>query len=256
MKFEMQVYRGLLRLYPRAFRQRYGEEMARVFQQSLEQQGSSFGFWTHVIWDALSSAGRERISGGHMTQTIFARLGAASVAAIATLYFGVGLIPLVIPDFSGVTFWFSELVAAGTVAFFVLAITGFALGQGRRPNLIEWAGYALIVGGFVLSMIRLASGERFLEPVIPLGMVVLGIGRLSQKRDGFAFKGLAYEGIAMVIVASTILVIHFLPQPDSSSWQALGQFLVGTLLLGLSVALWNSPTWNSSAKSVPRVQST
>jgi hypothetical protein len=249
VNLEIRTYRTLLKLYPREFREHYGKEMIQVFQESVQQEGSSFGFWTRTIYDAISSAGREHISGGTiMNQIYLARLGAIATAAISALYFGVGLIPLVLTDFSGFYLWFSELVAAGTVALFVAAIAGFAFSQPCRPNLTEWAGYALIAGGFVLSMHRLMDGERMLSQLVPIGMIVLGIGRLLQKRDGFAFKGLAYEGIAIVVLASSILISQFLPQPDSHSWQAVHQFLIGTLMLGLSLTIWNSPT-----KRIPEI---
>jgi hypothetical protein len=60
MNLELRIYQALLKLYPRAFRQEYSEEMTRVFQESLSSQGSGFGFWIRTFWDVISSAGRER----------------------------------------------------------------------------------------------------------------------------------------------------------------------------------------------------
>ena len=56
----IRVYQILLRLYPRAFREKYGNEMTRVFQDSLEQEGASFKFWVCVVWDVISSVTAER----------------------------------------------------------------------------------------------------------------------------------------------------------------------------------------------------
>jgi hypothetical protein len=251
MNLETRIYQALLKLYPREFRNQYSEEMTRVFRESFERDGSSFGFWARTLTDAFSSAGRERISGGTiMNQIHLARLGAIAIATISLLYFGVGLIPLVITDFSGVYMWFSELVALGTVALFVVAMAGFVFSQPRRPNPIEFVGYALIAVGFVLSMIRLMDGERMLSGFVPIGMIVLGVGRSSQQ-SGFAFKRLAREGIAMVILASSILTSQILPQPDSRSWQAVHQFVIGTFMLGLAWALWDSSARKSSQAHPP-----
>jgi xanthine/CO dehydrogenase XdhC/CoxF family maturation factor len=60
MNLELQIFQALLKLYPQAFRQEYGKEMTRVFQESLSSQGSSFRFWARTFWDVISSAGRER----------------------------------------------------------------------------------------------------------------------------------------------------------------------------------------------------
>ena len=50
------IFNLLLKLYPRAFREKYGEEMSRVFQESLHREGSSLQFWVRIGWDVISSA--------------------------------------------------------------------------------------------------------------------------------------------------------------------------------------------------------
>jgi hypothetical protein len=80
MNLEMRIYQALLKLYPREFRDQYSEEMTRVFQESLNNQGSSFGFWIRTFWDVISSAGRERISGGWSMQNVLVKFG--GVAAV------------------------------------------------------------------------------------------------------------------------------------------------------------------------------
>ncbi len=64
------VYRRLLRLYPSAFRTRYGDEMVQLFGDQLcdsRVRGESNGIartWFHAVWDLLVTAasehGRER----------------------------------------------------------------------------------------------------------------------------------------------------------------------------------------------------
>ena len=67
MNLEMRVYWALLKLYPRDFRDQYGEEMTRVFKESLEQEGSSFKLWIQTFADVLSSASREHVQGGRIS---------------------------------------------------------------------------------------------------------------------------------------------------------------------------------------------
>ena len=61
-------YRGLLRLYPRAFRQAYGAEMERTFVRMLTQAKASRGMtgactvWLGALWDVARSALRERLA--------------------------------------------------------------------------------------------------------------------------------------------------------------------------------------------------
>ena len=48
------LYSLLLQLYPRAFRERYGEEMARVFRDRLRDEPSA-RLWIDVLSDAAMS---------------------------------------------------------------------------------------------------------------------------------------------------------------------------------------------------------
>ena len=72
------LYRLLLRIYPRAFRERYGDEMAQVFGESCrvacQQRGAGglIGLWAGTLLDLLISASREHLEGG--TDMIVKRL--------------------------------------------------------------------------------------------------------------------------------------------------------------------------------------
>src|SRR6186997_3718593 len=52
------LYRLLLRLYPRAFRERYAEEMARVFLDRLAHERTA-QVWLDVLADAVVSIPRQ-----------------------------------------------------------------------------------------------------------------------------------------------------------------------------------------------------
>jgi hypothetical protein len=61
------IYKILLNLYPRDFRREYGQEMTRVFQENLANEGSSFKLWIQTFADVFSSASREHVQGGRMS---------------------------------------------------------------------------------------------------------------------------------------------------------------------------------------------
>jgi hypothetical protein len=83
MNLEMRIYQALLKLYPRAFRNQYSEEMSRVFQESLWSQGSSFGFWIRTFWDVISSATAEHAGREHLpTKKSIIYLGGSSLIAL------------------------------------------------------------------------------------------------------------------------------------------------------------------------------
>jgi hypothetical protein len=56
------VYAALLHLYPRQFRQDYGDDMLAAFSDMRTRwRGRPIAFWTFVLRDSLSAAGRERL---------------------------------------------------------------------------------------------------------------------------------------------------------------------------------------------------
>jgi hypothetical protein len=57
-----QFYAALLRLYPRRFREEYGDEMQAAFAQMYaHRRRHALGFWCFVVVDALWSVAHERI---------------------------------------------------------------------------------------------------------------------------------------------------------------------------------------------------
>jgi len=56
------AYRLLLHVYPRRFREEYGDEMlAAVSEMRRHFDGSATAFWTFVLRDTVCAAGRERL---------------------------------------------------------------------------------------------------------------------------------------------------------------------------------------------------
>jgi hypothetical protein len=52
------IYQKLLLLYPKYFRDIYGEEMLQVFQDMYKEQNNIF-FWPNLILDTLTNAGKQ-----------------------------------------------------------------------------------------------------------------------------------------------------------------------------------------------------
>jgi Flp pilus assembly protein TadB len=62
------LYRGLLVLYPAAFRREFGPDMAQVFRDTCRMAarrggtGAVMGVWLGIAWDLLLTAGQQRLA--------------------------------------------------------------------------------------------------------------------------------------------------------------------------------------------------
>ena len=66
------MYRSLLRLYPREFRRRYGDDMVAFYRERIAADASSVRFaaiWARLVPDLLASAFAERIAAGASSYT-------------------------------------------------------------------------------------------------------------------------------------------------------------------------------------------
>lgn len=135
----VRIYGGLLGLYPRPFRQRFGDDMRQVFADLLVHHAGErhHRIWPRVLRDLAASAGRERAAqlgraGGGRAATFV-----AATAAVALLLTGgpaseilVALALLIaLPTLAAVELWNAWLtrrttgaVAAGRLAIAVAAV--------------------------------------------------------------------------------------------------------------------------------------
>jgi hypothetical protein len=163
------IYKILLNLYPREFREKYGEEMTRVFQESLASEGSSFGFWIKTFWDTISSTLRE-----NQMKTFFFRETILAIAGLGLLNLLNGFIR---PDFD----WSGNLI--GPIQF--IAFIGLFFVLSHAKPVLEIIGLALILN---LSM-PLGLGP-FAGWLSLAGFLVLAASQVQRDQSGWHVNGL------------------------------------------------------------------
>ncbi len=93
MKGSERIYRWLLRLYPRAFREEYGAEMASLYRDRARDE-SALTLWLALLADLVRTAPREQLS--MLMQDIrhafrqFSRTPIVTATALLTIALGVG----------------------------------------------------------------------------------------------------------------------------------------------------------------------
>ena len=166
---------NLLRWYPRAWRERYGEELLALVQDTLDEGRPTWRLRLGVVWGGL----RER---GHQA----ARAGAAAVkwqarADLGGLMFVAGAIIALLPENLSESppparGWqaaaaFDAVLAAVALTGAVVLASGLAalpalvrfLRAGGWPKIrrrVAWAGGATVVAGGALAGLVLVSGSR------------------------------------------------------------------------------------------------
>ena len=91
--FGARLYRRLLRLYPREFREEYGAEMSRLYRDRSRDEGV-LALWPALLADAVRTAPKEHLT--VLTQDIrhafrlFSRTPIVTATALLTIALGVG----------------------------------------------------------------------------------------------------------------------------------------------------------------------
>ena len=258
MNLEMRVYWALLKLYPRAFRERYSEEMTRVFQESLSSQGSGFRFWIRTFLDVISSAFKVQLNTtrGGLMRTVLVKFGAVCGVAVGFYYAWIGMTS---PLFTTPS-WVESSIVTACFGFLFL---GYAVLRNARPHALEIAGYAALLTSQTINML----------PVESLGMVGLwfslaGIFALAFGRSLGISKRINWREIpleAKVLLALTAwFAIPFISsqifQPGLLSFSqnfqgaytvylALLQIGMGGIFVVLSWAIWSVASQNPDRPS-------
>lgn len=202
------AYRGLLRLYPSAFRARFGDEMVQLFADQLRdarthgQPAGAARTWLRALWDLVVTAPSERAAARSVAHSL------SSPPTIASRALGL----------------FGILAGALLLApFLPFVVIGPPLNQVRL--ILFCAGAMAIIVGVhrrqspnAPTLARVAAVPAFAANAWYLTMVVLAIGRDSPFSGDFGFTWFV-AGMAM--------------------WLADGWFGLVTLRLG-AVSRWGA----------------
>jgi hypothetical protein len=262
LSVSVRIYRALLVMYPKKFREHYETQMVQVFRdlfrEAYDRHGmpSVIDLWLHTFADLLVSALNERIT--ERSQFMF--------SPKVILWGGVASV------FCGL-FWMMTGIAADGTASIVLALllglVGLAglysrqSGQGGRLALV---GFALGLLGTGLELAPLwwdfASGrfsnangdQTFSAPlvlILSLGMIILGIGIVLLGLTSLRGKTLhRWQGIPLGLGLLNILggmafwLVYYLPMSQGlnpwKQWYLIGghvMYPADLVLIGLGLLL-------------------
>ena len=193
----------LLRLYPRPFRERFGEGMAQTFHDlcrvRLEAKRGLFGFALWIFFETLMGIVRENAT--QMIQLKNPMLRAALVALV------LWMVPVVAAQFVEDWHWGVGGFVFAYVLFFGTALA-YQLIAGSRT---AWAykaavGLALVVG-FVTGWTNMVHMSESENPVNALYFGVLVVGGVGAWLARLHARGMA---LAMFVMAATLAVVTLL----------------------------------------------
>lgn len=167
------VYRALLRLYPREFREEYGDEMVAAFsdmRRSFDSRAATF--WAFVVTDTIRAAGRERLHALRWLATAACGLLATTIAgdfgAWAYRYF-------YHPYFEGVTIRVVPYgLALGLVLGASIAMAQRLLFASAERRARQWMLASAIVLPVAVFFCSTAI-DRALTGVLPIANVHPGV---------------------------------------------------------------------------------
>jgi hypothetical protein len=258
MNLEARIYQALLKLYPREFRQEYSEEMTRVFQESLNSQGSSVGFWIRTFWDVISSVFTVQAStkrGGFM-RTALVKFGAVCGVALGFYFAWIGMTS---PLFTTPS-WIESIIWN---ACFVFLLLGFALLRNTRLHALEIFGYAALLASLAINTLPVESiGEVGLWFSIA-GFFALAFGRSLGILKRIDWRETPIEAKALMVLTAWVVLPSILLQIFHLNWLSfyqnfqgiytvilsLFQIGMGGIFIALSWAIWSVASQNPNRPS-------
>ena len=212
-------YAMLLRLYPRPFRERFGEGMAQTFHDLCREQGDAGrGLFRLALWIFFeTSVGIVKENTTHMSQLGKTMLRVA-LGALAVL-----MVPLVASQFVEDWNWPVGAFVRVYVLFFGTGMV-FALVARRMGAWSYKAGVGVaLVAGFALgwsNMVHVADSENPANLVYYSVLAVGGVGALLARLQA---RGLART--LFIMAATLALIAVILPSgapPDMARRMAIG----------------------------------
>ena len=234
-------FQTLLRLYPRAFHERYGEEMARDFAESLKRQGPSFSFWQRTLTDVLSSAVSEHLRSKSMSMNI-ARFGAVCGACFAFYMAWTGITS---PYGNNPT---SLLEVILVCLCWVMLMLGFALARASKPHWLEVVGYASLIVGQGINFSPLANALNWVGallfalmlPALAVGRIWKSGGRLTWTTMPVEAKPLLAMFLVLLLARLLFLPVRHLGLSDQALMNTFNVMNAGTTVVFAAGLLWFS----------------
>jgi hypothetical protein len=258
MNLEIRIYQALLKLYPRDFRREYSEEMTRVFQESLNSQSSSFGFWARTFWDVISSALTVQVNTkrGGIMRTALVKFGAVCGVAVGVYCAWIG----VTSPLSTTPSWIESSIVAACFNFLLL---GYVLLCNARPHALEIVGYAALLISQTINMLPVESLGMVGLWFSLAGIFALAFGRSLGISKRINWREIPLEAkVLLALVAWLVLpfilfqIFHLRESSFSQNFQglytvflALLQIGMGGIFVVLSWAIWSVVSQNADRSS-------
>lgn len=249
------VYAGLLRVYPRAFRTRYEDEMVVLFGDQLRDAraangaGGALSTWFRTLLDLASSAIGEHLRKDRTMATSLATFEPTRTMKLLGAFALVGGALLLLAFFTWTPF--ADL-AVNTVRLLVFGLSGAAIAiafHGRQasasPRLAfaaagavvaagAWYTLGTVLGAFVEHpnagafgfMGALAAAALFTTPTL-YGAATL--------RIGVAWRGMSKWRVVVTRVAAIVLLGSFLAVAGNDRWGLMDDPTFGWLWSQLAV---------------------
>jgi hypothetical protein len=196
-------YAMLLRLYPRPFRERFGEGMAQNFHDLCrERRNANRGLFGFVLWIFFeTSMGVIMENTTHMTQMSKTMLRAALVAL------GLLMVPLVASRVVAGWNWPPRAFVLVYVLFFGTALAYGLIARRMGSWAYKWGVGVALVAGFALgwsNMVHVADSEN---PANLWYFSVLVVGVMGACLARLRARGLAYTLFAMAALLVLIALV-------------------------------------------------
>ncbi|WP_263415985.1 hypothetical protein [Terriglobus albidus] len=222
------LYAMLLRLYPRRFHDRFGEEMAQTFHDLCrERRNANRGLFGLVLWVFFeTSVGAIKENTTHMTQP------SKTILRVALVALGLLMVPVIASRVVDGWNWPPRAFVLVYVLFFG---TGMAYALiARKMN--SWAykagvGIALVTG-FGLGWSNMVHVADSGNPANLIYYSVLVVGLIGALLTRLQPRGLAFTLFAMAALLALIAVL--LPSgapPDLARNMAIGHGISVVLLI-------------------------
>lgn len=231
----IKLYASLIRLYPKSYRERYGESMQQTFSDLLRELAEDErGVFGYALWMCAETSS-EIVK---MNLRNFIMMNKRIVVIILSIV-GLLSIPLIAMQFSKEVDWSgSDFLIMGIM----LSVAGllFEIGARMSTNTPYRVGLATAVGtGFLLTWMNLAVGIIGSEnnPANELYFGVVLIGFIGALLSMFKANGMAIAALVTAIVQFLVPILALMIyQPEFSSGDGpgvVGVFILNSFFVGM-----------------------